>query len=177
MALTVETGIGLADADAFVSVEDCDAYCAAHGLTDWTEAADSPASLKEAAIRRATAHLSNGYRWMGLRRRGRDQALAWPRIDAYDRESYVISYEVVPVEVVHACCEIAAREVATPGFMNPDVIMVDRIRREKVGSLETEYADVGAYPEAARPVVFRVRELIGQFLASSGNTISSGVAR
>jgi hypothetical protein len=177
MALTVETGAGLADADAFVSVADCDAYCEARGLTDWTGAADSPASIKEAAIRRATAHLSTGYPWMGLRRRGRLQALAWPRTDIVDREGYSVAFDALPIELVQACCEIAAREVATPGFMTPDVVMIDRVRREKVGSLETEYADVGAYPEAAKPVVFVVRELIGQYLNSSGGMYSGGVAR
>ena len=76
MALTVEDGTGKADADAFVSVEDCDTYCEARGLTDWTGVADSPADTKEAAIRRATDHLSAAYAWKGAKRNGRSQALA-----------------------------------------------------------------------------------------------------
>ena len=85
MALTVETGSGSATADAFVSVADCDTYCEARGLTDWTGAEDSPASIKEAAIRRATAHLSGAYAWKGARTKGREQALAWPRKQATQR--------------------------------------------------------------------------------------------
>lgn len=177
MSLTVEDGTGLADADAFVSLEDCDTYCTAHGLTAWTGEPSSPADLKEAAIRRATAYLSNSFTWKGSRLNGRAQALAWPRSDVEDEEGETVASDEVPVEVVSACCEIASRELATPGFMTPDVTLTDRVKREKIGPIETEYATTPLTAEAAKPIVSLVTDLIGGLLATTSSSLVGTAVR
>src|SRR5690606_8275036 len=116
MALTVEDGTGKADADAFVSVDDCAAYCADNGLTAWD---DGDADTWEPAIRRATSWLSTAFTWKGCRANGRSQALAWPRADAEDGEGEAIPADEVPVEIVQACCEAAVYELANPGLLSP----------------------------------------------------------
>ena len=169
MPLTVTPGS--ATADAFVSVADCDTYCEAHGLTDWTGTADSPADLKEAAIRRATAYLSNAFSWKGTRANGRSQALAWPRIDVEDAEGEAVDEDAIPVEIVQACCHIAAAEAANPGVMNPSVDLTARIKRERIGPIETEYASVPNQAELARPILLVVGDLVGGLIAGGTNSL------
>lgn len=94
MALIVEFGAGLPDADSYVSVADCAAYATAHGLTF---AGDEPA--KEARLRRATQYLDAQYAYKGEEQTDA-QALAWPR---------TVAPGVVPREIVAACCELACK--------------------------------------------------------------------
>lgn len=169
MALIVTPGAS--NADAFVSVAACDAYCEAHGLTDWTGAASSPADIKEAAIRRATAYLSNAFSWKGYRVNGRSQSLAWPRADVEDDERNTVDPAAIPVEIVQACCHIAAAEAANPGVMNPSVDLTARVKREKVGLIEVEYAGVANQAELSRPVLLVVGDLVGGLIAGGTNSI------
>lgn len=175
MALT--TTPGASDADAFVSVADCDTYCAAHGLTGWTGAADSPADVKEAAIRRATAYLSNAFSWKGWKTNARAQALAWPRADVEDDEGNDVASDAIPVEIIQACCHIAAAEVAAPGVMNPTVDLTARVKREKIGPIETEYAGVANQAELSRPVLLVVGDLVGGLIAGGTNALVGTAVR
>ena len=102
MALIVETGEGLADADAYVSVADCTAYAASHGLSfTGTE------PEQEARIRRATQYIDTEYSFKGEEQTDA-QALVWPR---------TVAPGIVPREIVSACCELACK----PGDLWTDV--------------------------------------------------------
>lgn len=158
---------GAADADAFVSLAACDAYCDAHGLTDWT----GIDSLKEAAIRRATAYLNAAFEWKGTPTSGRTQALAWPRTLVVDADGYAVPTDAIPREIVNACCEIAVREVVTPGYMSPDVVLTDRVKSESIGPISTTYADAGG-AGAARPVLLLVRDMVAGLATGGNGTIS-----
>lgn len=119
MALIVEDGSGLPDADAYVSVSDCAAYAAAHGLTFiGTE------SEQEARIRRATQYIDVQYAFKGDPQTD-TQALAWPRT--------VVTG--VPREIVAACCELACKQ----GDLWTDVDSAAVIS-ETIGPLSTTYA-------------------------------------
>ncbi len=61
VALIVETGAGLPNADALMSVAFADTYHQGFGNTSWT----GDEAAKEGAIRRATAFMSNSYSWQG----------------------------------------------------------------------------------------------------------------
>ncbi len=175
MALTVTPGAS--DADAFVSLSACDDYCVAQGLTGWTGSTESPSDEREAAIRRATTFLSAGFAWKGYRLNGRSQSLAWPRSDVEDAEGETVPYDEIPVEIVQACCHIAAAEAATPGVMAPAVDMTARVKSERVGPLATEYASVPNQAELARPVLLIVNELIGGLLSGGNNPLVGTAAR
>lgn len=164
MTLTVTPGS--ATADAFVSLADCNTYCTAHGLTDWA----GSDSLKEAAIRRATTYLSTAFSWKGIPSNGREQALAWPRTWVEDADGYAVEGDTIPREVVNACCEIAAREVVTPGFMSPDVVLAERVKSETVGPISTTYMDNGA-ASAARPVLLLVRDMLSPLISGGSGSI------
>lgn len=173
MPLTVEDGTGLAAADAFVSLADADAYHTARGNSTWTgDDAD-----KEAAIRRASFFLSNSFRWKGYRLNGRTQALAWPRHDVVDGESWSVSADAVPQEIRDATAEIAVRELVSPGSMTPDVTMADKVKRERVGPIEVEYANASAAADASRPILLIVRDMIGGLLAGSSNALVGRAVR
>lgn len=137
MALTVEDGTGLAAAESYVSVSDCEAYCTAKGLVF----ASGSTTDKETALRRATDAIDAIYRsrFPGVRRKYRNQAKEWPRLGAADASGYPVPYDAVPVEIKNATCEAAVRELAEAGTMAPDLDRGGAIRRIKAGSVEVEY--------------------------------------
>ncbi len=168
MALIVEDGSGMTNADAFISVAYADTYHAAMGNTTWTGAEP----LKEGAIRRATAFLSNSYEWQGYKRQGRPQALAWPRVDVVDCEGWGVDFASIPVEIQKATAEVALRELVSPGSMNPDFTQSEMVKREKIGQIEVEYLNSSTNADAQRPVLLVVRDMIGCLLkAGAGNSI------
>lgn len=171
MSLTVEDGTGLAAADAFVSVDDCDAYCTAQGLNGWTSATRSPAADDEAAIRRATSWLSNSFTWKGYKLNGRSQALAWPRTDVEDEEGEDVASDEVPAEIVQACCIAAAYERANPGGLSPSVTLQNRVKAKGVGPLRKEFFAAPMTAESARPILTLVNDLIGGLLSGGNNAL------
>jgi len=120
MALIVEDGTGKVNAESYVSVADCAAYAAAHGLTF---TGDEPA--KEARLRRATQYIDAQYAFKGEEQTDA-QALAWPRTVANG----------VPREIVSACCELACKS----GDLWQDVD-ASSIVSETIGPLSTTYAE------------------------------------
>lgn len=165
MALVVETGSGAADADAFTTLAYADTYHAARGNSAWTGAD----TLKEQAIRRATTVLSTSFAWKGTRVYGRDQSLAWPRYEVYDSEGWDVPSDEVPQEVIDATCELALRELVSPGSLLPDVTPSELVKSEKVGPIATEYLVSSLDATASRPVIMLVSGLLGGLLASSGS--------
>ena len=137
MALQVEDGTGLADAESYVSVADCAAWATKHGKTFPA----SPAAPAEQALRRATAWIDGiyGRRFVGARLNGRAQALCWPRTDAEDKDGEEVPSDEVPSEVVTATCEAAVRELASPGILSPDLKRGGAIKSVKAGSVAVEF--------------------------------------
>lgn len=159
MTLIVETGSGLPNADALISIADADAYHVAMGNQAWT----GDDETKEQAIRRATAFLTNSYAWAGSRTHGRAQALAWPRSGVCDGEGGEIQPDEIPVEIKNAVAEIALRELAKPGSTNPDFAPSQTVKRRKVGDVEVEFADFDA-EAPTRPIFAVIDDMIRKFL-------------
>lgn len=138
MTLIVEDGSGLADANAYVSMDDCAEYCAARGLTF----PSSPSAPGEQAIIRATAAIDARYRtrFPGTKVNGRAQPLQWPRTGAYDSDGEEIASDEIPQEIVHATCEAAVREMAEPGALMPDLERGGQISAMTAGSVSLKYS-------------------------------------
>jgi hypothetical protein len=117
-----ENGTGLANADAYVSVEFADEYFSARGNQTW---AGLDNAAKEAAIIKATDYLEAMYfdKWQGERLKS-DQALSFPR-----------SPFGMPAKFKSAVCELAIR--ANAGELMSDIERLTT--KEKVGSIEVEY--------------------------------------
>ena len=163
MALNVEDGTGLPNADSFVELVDADAYHALFGNDDWASASTAD---KESAIIRSTFYLTNGFSWEGDKINGRDQALSFPRSGLTDSEGYDVASDSVPKEIMDATYELAIRELLSPGSLNPDVTPAEGVKREKIGEIEIEYVNSRTDIEASKPVVSIVNDLIGAFLES-----------
>lgn len=173
MALEVEDGTGKTNADALISLAYADSYHADRGNATWT----GTDAAKEIAIRRASSHLTFGYRWMGYKVKGRDQAMAWPRSWVMDADGWNVDADSVPIEIQQACAELALAELVEPGALTPTVTPSTQVKREKVGPLEVEYMAARTDPGAERPVLLIVRDLVGRFLSKTSSSVAGQTAR
>lgn len=175
MALIVEDGSGLANADSYVSLADASTMATALGLVFAISGSDE--ALAEQALRRATLWLDATYRsrFGGWKRRYRQQALEWPRQGAYDNAvvPQLIPEDEVPAEIVRATVIAAAREKASPGSLSPDVTPGEITKRLKVGSYEEEYFGAGGVADQ-RPVVSMVDDVLGSLLTVSRGQVLFG---
>ena len=122
MALIVEDGTGLPNADSYVSLVESSAYHTAMGNSAWGAASPSD---QESALRRSTQYLDTRYSWKGNRLTD-TQALAWPRTSS-----------AWPVKAVKtSCCELALRALSGSLYTDrPDAA----VKRETVGPITVEY--------------------------------------
>lgn len=169
MPLVVETGQGVAGADAYVSEAAVTSYNTERvGSAGWT-AADQ--ATRERAIRNATAYIDNQYgrRWQG-QRTNEAQGLAWPRAYVRDRDGYCIASNVVPVPIQHATCEMAIRAIA--GELMPAQINTGTIESESVsvGTLSKSVTYAGGKSAEEYP---RVDGLLASLLQAN-NTMERG---
>ena len=157
MALIVEDGSGVENADSYLSVADADSHHADRGNAGW--AGDGAA--KEAALRKATDYLGQTYRlrWLGARADA-GQALDWPRTGLG-----AIGGGVVPDEVRRAAAELAL--VALGAELNPPLARGGRVKREKVGPIESEFED-GAPGRTRYPAI---DGMLAPLLARAGRLV------
>lgn len=126
MALIIEDGTGLPDADSYVSAVDCTTYHARRGNAKWGAATEAD---QEAALIRAVQYLDAHYLWKGTKLVS-DQGLAWPR-DAAG----------VPRQVRDAQCELALRALSGPLVRDSDGRVVTA---KTIGPIKTEYGLTGS---------------------------------
>ena len=141
-------------------------YFADRGSATWVEADDDD---KLAALVRGSQVIDALYepRFPGRRAIGYEQALSWPRAGAVTANGEAIADDAVPLPVTYAAYEAAMAELATPGSLTPVVTATRQVRREKIGSLETEYAVATSADDlvaAARPVLTVLDGLLYPFL-------------
>ena len=136
MAIVVENGTGLDNAESYVSVAEADARLANLGYTTW---APLQTVEKEQALRRATNYMVQEFRskWKGARLLS-TQILDWPRSDVYV-DDILIASTIVPLEVKNTNIDLAIKAAA--GDLNPDT--TQRVIREKIGPLEQEFSASG----------------------------------
>lgn len=118
--MTLIVTAGAADAEAFASVAEYDAYLLARGITN-----TSTTTVKENALRGGASYLANAYRdqWRGIRA-AQEQSLPWPRVEGFrgyaggvimpfiDSDGFEILSTVVPIQVKHANIEAARLVIA-----------------------------------------------------------------
>lgn len=157
MAIVVESGTGLPNAEAYISTADADTYHSNRGNSAWASLA---APAKEAALRQATDFMSTALRWAGVRATA-TQALDWPRIGT-ELNGFPVAANVVPEPVRRACAELALR--ASAGSLLPDAEQA--VVEETVGPLTTKYAAPSASGAGMFPSVVA---MLSGLLASSGS--------
>jgi hypothetical protein len=180
MALTLvkEDGTGLANANAYASAADGDAYHAGHlYATAWTGATDDQ---KAAALVMATRLIDAEYQFNGTRTTA-DQALQWPRAMCPEPDNVhvpisvllpipydYVQYDTVPKAVVQATCEMARELLITDRTGAP---AGEGLKYFNSGGVQTGYDKTDR-----RPVLSQVAQVM---LAKYGSQISanSGAVR
>lgn len=161
MALVVETGAGLTNANAYVAVVEVDAYASDRGITDWAALSNT---AKESAILSATTYLDANFMYSGSLTNPA-QALSWPRTDAYDRANNVpVPPNIVPTTIKRACMDLAVKS-GTGTILLEDQPHGGAIKSEQVGPLKVEYMD-----GAPAATLFAVTGLIKGLLRSDSKT-------
>lgn len=170
MALTVENGTGLANAESYISVADANSYHNLRGNTTWLTISTQEA---EEALRRATDYMQQVYAglWYGYKTTD-TQALDWPRQDVPKLDTAYGNYylnNVIPQELKNACAELAFR--AARGELLADIGQA--VKREKIDALEVEYSEFS--PQSKRYPA--IDSLLSKFMAQSSSGIFRKVAR
>lgn len=143
MALVIETGLLIANATSYVSVEEVRAYAEARGI----EIPADDASIEQAAIRAMDVIEAKSYK-------GRPtysaQPTAFPRYGIYlPGYSIPLPYDAVPAGVKKAQIEYTI--AIANGFDLLPTLDGAPVKREKIGPIETEYV-VGT-AQGSAPVV------------------------
>lgn len=160
MALTIEDGTGVAGADSYATAAELAAYATRYGLTVPATVAD-----QEVLLRRAAAAMDS-LNWRGTRTHRAQQALAWPRLGIV-AHGEVIGSTVIPGQIkagqMVLAAEIHADDLAPPDDKKGAVL------REKVDTLEVEYAEVRRLSRAVteRPSITHFAE----YLQSRGGAV------
>ena len=140
MSLIVEDGTGKNNADAYVTLAECDAYHVNLGNSDWEIDEEDSANVakRENAIKKATAFIDMRYggRFKGVRSTA-EQALLFPRYGISDNDGYVL--ENVPTAVKRATCEAALKLFLGADLM-PDLDRGGKVISETVGPISTTYS-------------------------------------
>lgn len=164
MALIVENGQGLADAESLCSVPYADAYHDARGNTIWGGLSTTE---KEQALRRGTDYIERTYgmRFCGYRVKT-TQALSWPRYEARRKDGARCEYwpsDAVPNPLAQTCAEMAFK--AGQGELDRDIDRI--IKSEVVGPITTVFLDSDG--------IIRYRQtdkMMAQFIEGSSSSIS-----
>jgi hypothetical protein len=163
MALVVEDGTGLEDAESYLSELDFELRAEALGLT-LPVTGDA-----EVGLRRGTRYLEGRYagRWPGYKINGRAQALNWPRRYVRDSHGNAVADDEVPEEIKKALVEAAYREMVEPDSLTPDHVPGQRVISESVGPISVTYADDSSAPQ--RPTVTIIDEILWPLLLPGGS--------
>ena len=138
MALVVETGTGLANAESYASVTEFKTRSDNFGFV-YSTFTDTQI---EQYLRKATRYMVQEYRtqWKGYRGVS-TQALDWPRYGVYTDpvgyggQNYVAS-DVVPDDVKNACIDLAQKAPTVPDFF-PDG--TQQVTEKTVGPITLKY--------------------------------------
>lgn len=139
MALIVENGTALANAESYTSVAECDTYHANNGITIWSPLLTAE---KEQALRRATNYTVQMFRarWKGQRATA-TQRLDWPRWnvqlpDLFATTNAYVAVDEIPETLKNAVSELAL--LAAQGDLN--FVQTPRAISEQVGPIKVTYS-------------------------------------
>lgn len=144
MALTVEDGTIVANADSYISLVDAATYHTAMGNTAWAALAND--TLREQYLRRACQQMEARYKggWAGSKRNDSTtvtyQPLSWPRKDVTDEDGIALDSQTIPKIVKDAQCEIALMLAGGSEFLRKEITANEvSISSESVGPISVSY--------------------------------------
>lgn len=164
MALVVETGSCVANANAFVTRAELIAFAADY--YPGTTVGDDETT--DGAILRASTWLSSYPQWDGSMTCGRGlQGLAWPRSGVTDCNEDPVPDDEVPIEVKQSTYVAAMAELSSPGILSPTITPGKQKKSVKVDVIAESYMTPteqgldGSNPvQTLRPVLTAVNDLL-----------------
>ncbi len=146
MAIIVEDGTSVANANSYVSTAELTAYAAARGVT--------LASGAETLLIQAMDYIESlsfiGIKWT------RDQALQWPRLSVVV-DGYTLDVAHIPQELKNG---LMAAAIAIDAGNGPLINISRATKREKVGEIEVEYMDGAASVTVVRTINAQLWKLL-----------------
>lgn len=132
MALIVEDGTGLANANSYCASAAADSYHSDRGNATW---AALTSGQKSEALIKATDYIEQVYfgRWQGDKKTT-TQALAFPRSGVFVENQY-LDNDAVPTALANACAVLAVKASADDLISD----LTQTVVREKVDVIEVEY--------------------------------------
>lgn len=141
MALVVEDGSVVPNADSYISVVDADAYFASRLYADAWNAAD--ADTKEKALKTATFWLDVKVRWRGDKA-DEASALQWPRKNVCNNFGGKLPDEEMPKFLLAATAELAKSFLESDRLAESDTGGFKHIRIDTISLDMTSRASNGA---------------------------------
>lgn len=149
MALIVEDGTGLINANSYATIADANEYFSDRAITAWDDLDDD--EEKTPALIRAADYIDRTYRrqWAGVKYRS-EQRLDWPRnyvpmqdlnLQSQVTPSYLVIdfFPLTPLpQLLKECQCMVALKLAQGEDLDPD--LGPPVIRETVGPITTEYA-------------------------------------
>jgi len=120
--------------DSYITVSTADAYHSDRNRSEWSSLSQSE---KEAALRRATAYLDQGYKYKG-QINDTDNSHAWPRTNVEDGEGRDIDSTTIPQRIKDATAELAYIDAVEAELLPTDE--GGETQAVKAGSVEIEYS-------------------------------------
>ena len=132
MALIIEDGTGITNAESYATAAELASYATLYGVTVPSTEAEQEALLRQAAVQ------MNVMSWKGHTANA-DQALAWPRSNVWV-DGRLIANNYIPARIQYGQMALAA-EIFNDQTNPPDQRQ-GPVTKEKVDVLEVEYGQV-----------------------------------
>lgn len=165
--MSLDTTIGGAASDSYVTLAEYTAYAASQG---WTLADTDGAN--EVNLRRAVLSMDTRFSFRGIKQT-REQAREWPRATDYgftnnlDFDPYPIIVNTVPAQIKNAQMELA--HIIQQGTNPLATITTSRtMERKKVGPIETEVETV----PTGTPRLVAVEGLLRPYVKAGAGQVS-----
>lgn len=165
MALVVEDGSGLNNAQSYASVDEAKAYAAARGKTGSIPSKNEDI---EALLVQATDFVDTyADKFSGLRVSS-SQALEWPRYGATSGD-YLVSSDEIPSSLVNAVCQLVIDAKTGKQDLMPNGEGREVIRMKVEGAIEFQYAERGA--KGVQPQFYKAMSYLKPLFKRSANRL------
>lgn len=158
--IIVEDGSGMTNSNSYVSEAELSSYAADRGITVTGDADD--------LLIKAMDYLES-QSFIGFKET-KDQALQWPRANAYI-DGYLVNYNEIPYELKKSQFEIA---LSIDVGVDPQANVARTQKRVKVGELEVEYADDSASTTIVKKISNSLKKLVVGSITGTGFPVDRG---
>jgi hypothetical protein len=167
MALIIEDGTGLPQANAYINAAYVDTYFLGERLEKWEAAAEGD---RENFIISATGYVDIAFEWQGVRKTP-EQGLSWPRAG--------VSFDGFPVDGVPAQVKKAAAETVWLLIEGEELYATDsgaEIASEQVDVIKISYREPGNNEQKAASRFDVLNKLLRGFYKTDTSARSGGVS-